>query len=594
MRGLLLVVTLAYAGGDEAAAPVDGKVVGALVEADIIHRSGQFRAADTGAIVDFALLPAAPILYLGTEGDLRDVPIGTTCEFWLRPVVQGEVTRVSRMSDLATNRVEGLEAEQQRQRHDAFLRVRGLAAVIDRVEGKRLIVDLLGDPASLRGLCQREGIDPARWAADRRNVHTVVANEELRTYNPHVDGQRSTVVGYESTPTDAYGRSGIRWVIEPSLMLEGFRKGRYVRLFAHPGWPVADMPFGETLYSEAPGVKPALEEPLHYPYRTDFANGHLPWYRPKPGAFPPLNSHHLVAGELLSADPDGRSGRFRADKIGSIVDFTLPPYGGVMYAGAEADLRDVPTGTRCLFSLHQDDGGTFTRATAIVDEATEMARAECSYRLDRVALGEGKILVARRHDRVKDDKEALIQPPDFGRSELAVDASTRVWKGGGRVGLDALVDGDSLLIDRSGQTATSRGVCVDIWAGTEASQLAAQRQQDRHDESLLREGVPGWIEAVEGKTMIVTFFCASRRALRSMMDTHKGGDRVRVWRVDDRLRPLDGPPVELRHTDERWEGPHAPRMGSSGTRWTMEGEGVDGRYQPGSIVRVARVGWPTH
>ncbi len=53
------------------------RVAGDLVEADFIHRSGQFRSSVTGELVDFALLPYAVIKYLDAEADLRDLPLGT-------------------------------------------------------------------------------------------------------------------------------------------------------------------------------------------------------------------------------------------------------------------------------------------------------------------------------------------------------------------------------------------------------------------------------------------------------------------------------------------------------------------------------------
>src|SRR5438045_3769174 len=77
------------------------------------------------------------------------------------------------------------------------------------------------------------------------------------------------------------------------------------------------------------------EEPsktdARYSFRTDFANAHLPWYQPKPGEFPPHHSDRRVSGELVSADFIHRTGQFRMSKNGELVDFTMPPYGSVIY-----------------------------------------------------------------------------------------------------------------------------------------------------------------------------------------------------------------------------------------------------------------------
>lgn len=576
--GLLVGLVVMVSAGDER------HVVGALVEADFLHRSGQVRVSG-GALVDFTLTPAAPVLYLGTEGDLRDVPLGASCVVTLGAGRSTECLRL--VVDSPTT--EAATAAQAR-RHGEFLRRRGLAASIVRVEGRRMAVELLGDPSSIDALLRREQIDPARWAAERRVVHVAVANEELRTYNPHVDGQRSTVLGFERVPTDNYGRAGIRWVIEPPLMLEGFRLGRFVRIFAHPSWPIADMPFGDSLYTELPNLKPELREPLHYPYRTDFANEHLPWYRPQTGVFPPAESHHRVVGELLAVDAGGRSGRLRADVGGEIVAFTMPSYGWVLRAGAEAELGDIALGTRVSVLMHPDDGGAFTRATAVVDEASSMAGELLSERLDEIHLDAGSLRVGRRHAPVKDDKEDLVQPPDLGRRELAVDARTRVWKGEAQVKLDALAVGDDLRVNTSGRTPWSRGMCVDIWAGPEAIKRGARLQQARVDERRLRDGVIGRVEAVDGKRLTLALFAGGRRAHRDFLDAHKGAGRLIVTRVDEGLNPL-GEPSIYRHVDERFEGTNAASMGFSGTRWWVEGDRPADILRPGTLVRIVRDGW---
>jgi hypothetical protein len=94
-------------------------------------------------------------------------------------------------------------------------------------------------------LFKDEGIVPSQWASEHRRIEAVVANQELRSYNPPVDKQGCKVVEARTVPADCYGSSGEQWVIEPDLLLEGFRTGRIVRLFVKPSWPIKDMPFGE-------------------------------------------------------------------------------------------------------------------------------------------------------------------------------------------------------------------------------------------------------------------------------------------------------------------------------------------------------------
>ena len=387
-----------------------------------------------------------------------------------------------------------LVTEQQRKRHFAFIKARGVPAWIDRTEGDRLTVTLFSsEPASLQALFEAENIDPDLWAKEHRRISVAVANEHLRTYLPNVTNKGATVQDFQSVPTECYGCSGVRWVIQPELMLEGFRKGRNVRLFVQ-SWPVEAMPFGEGLYAGGHDEEPADSkelEPADFPYRTDFGNENLPWYRLQPGKVPPDHSEHLVGGELMSVDAAHRSGRLRLDRTGERVDFALADVGKVLYLGADAALEDLPLGMRCLFSLYQDEKGAFTRAAVIEDEFTYLAANTITYRLEAAQLDAGKLIVARHPAPVKVDY--ILEPrvaPDFGRIELEVDAGTRVWKGDHRIKLSDLTVGDELLVNLAAQTPTSRGRCTDIWAGAETHRFATEQQRKRHTALIKERGVP--------------------------------------------------------------------------------------------------------
>ena len=274
-------------------------------------------------------------MYLNTEADLRDVPLGTRFLFFLHQDEKGEFTKVATMQDeftmLAghgfTYRVDeinlkdgklgvtkqklsetppdkgkaelvvsdktrvwrgetqyqadrsrgreynlligltggipnqpsrcsdiwvGIEThkfatEKLRQKHKAFIKFRGIPGWIDRVDGNKISVALFsGDRTSLQALLKDENILPQKLLKDHIRLHVAVSNDELRTYNPHVDNQASVLLEAKNAPEECYGFSGERWVMQPNLMLEGFRKGRIVRIFIE-GWPIEDMPFGEVL-----------------------------------------------------------------------------------------------------------------------------------------------------------------------------------------------------------------------------------------------------------------------------------------------------------------------------------------------------------
>jgi hypothetical protein len=570
------------------------RITGELVEADFIHRTGQFRTEGNGVLVDFTLPPFGTVSYLNTEADLRDVPLGTRCVFFLYQDENGAFTRAAFMQDEASllasqngtaNEDQQRATEQQRKKHLAFLKERGLPAIIDRVEGKKVTVTLLGDPASLAALCKDENLDPAKLAAEHKRVGVAVANEELRTYNPPVDQQGSNVLEYQSVPTDRFGCGGIRWVIQPNLLLEGFRKGRIVRIFKD-GWPIKDMPYGESIYPEVFNSETVETDPDHYPFRTDFANPQLPWYQLQPGQFPPLHSAHLVGGELVKVNPAQRTGQFRTDRTGDLVEFTLPPFAAIVFRNAEADLADIPLGTRCLFSLHQDAKGAFTQASRITDEFTHLVSYRVTYRLDTAFLDQDKLLVARHLPPMKDERDAMIQPPDLGRMELAVSDQTRVWKGDKQVPLTDLAPGDELLFNRTARTPTGQGRCADIWAGVDTHKAATEQQRTAHQALRKKNGHPAWIDSVNGKQLTITFFAASRSEFSAMVNYDPKGRTVYTLLCDQKLQPQSPTAEKMNVVTRLPEGNTAGTYGCSGVRWLIEPNELPADYRAGQIIRV--------
>ena len=544
------------------------RISGELVQADFIHRTGQFRTSENGELVDFSMPPYGAIRYLNAEADLRDVPLGTDCLFFLNQGPSGKFTRLALMQDRFSidaddgisyrldkvNLSEGkllttkhsvskkladlgtqellvseqtlvwkgdkqvklsdlaigdellfnlsgrsakgpgrctelwigadthkLASDRQRAKQFAFVKARGLPGWIDRVEGNMLTVTLFsGDSQTY----------PTTFMADLavgREVHVVVANDELRTWNPPVDQERSKLLEIQKVPVDGYGSSGVRVVMTVAHLLEGFRKGHVVRIFAG-GWPAKDQFYGESLMGYGYGrlrteeimELPPKEYPAQFPFRTDHGNDQLPWYQLKPGVAPPRFSDHLVLGELVKVDAGTQSGQFRADRTGTLVDFSLIPEASVQFLHAEADLLDLPLGTRCRFHLYQDGKGNFTRASLISDEFSYLARNDVTYRLEALKLNEGKLHVARQIPKVENSQGDLEQPPDIGAAVLLVSADTRVWKGDKQVSLSDLARGDALLINLTSEQPGSPSQCTDLWVGAETHKLATELQGKKH------------------------------------------------------------------------------------------------------------------
>ncbi|MEY4484172.1 MAG: hypothetical protein RL693_1624 [Verrucomicrobiota bacterium] len=80
----------------------DKRIGGELVQADFIHRTGQFRLNKTGELMIFKMPPYGAINYLNAEADLRDVPLGTYFLFFLNQDENGNFTRLATMQDQFT------------------------------------------------------------------------------------------------------------------------------------------------------------------------------------------------------------------------------------------------------------------------------------------------------------------------------------------------------------------------------------------------------------------------------------------------------------------------------------------------------------
>jgi hypothetical protein len=479
----------------------------------------------------------------------------------------------------------------QRSRRFAFLKERGLPAIIDAVDGRTLTVTFIANErSSLMELFKAEGIDAAKWAAEHRTIEAVVANQELRTYNPPVDKQGCRVLEARTIPADCYGSSGEQWVIEPNLLLEGFRKGRIIRLFVKPSWPVKDMAFGEGLYDHV--VEGDDPDAHAFPYRTDRANAALPWYQLQAGRFPPASSQHEVDGELVAADAAHRRGRFRSDDGGAQVDFTMTPSAAVLHLGAEGELGEVPLGTRLRFCLYQDGSGAFTRAALISDELSRFAASKLSWRIDKVEAAAGRLEVSRMTQEVVNYHGDKVRPPPLGHAQLSIDGQTALWKGDARIAITELTVGDEILFDHSGRTATSSGRCTGVWVGHDTIAQLIDRQRAKHVAATRARGMPAWIDSIEGKRLTLCFFAGVREDFRALLDGDPHGKQLSVQLLDDELHAHGAPVVKMWFRDHLPEGATAGTLGCSGQRWVIEPEQLPEGYRVGSIIRVAKLEWP--
>jgi hypothetical protein len=441
-------------------------VHGELVSADFIHRSGQFRTA-SGELMSFTMPPPAIMTYLGTESDLRDVPLGTKMEFLLVADEDGRFTR------LVGTKHGNAPDEAQRKRFIEFTKARGLAGWVEQTSGNTLTVTFFsGAPNEFA----------KTWGEDfskGKDVRVSVANDELRTWNAKTVAERATILEMQNVPVSGHGCSGRRVVIQAAHMLEGFRQGRVVRVFGS-GWAVKDQSFGECLinygYSHVPAPDfiecMAKHYPEQFPYRTEHGNRHLPWFKIKEGSPLPSHSEHLVFGQLTSVDDAAQNGEFKTELAGEKARFTMINTGakqpGIRFQaqgmeGAKAKLKDLALGQRYRFHMYQDAKGNFTLCSFISDDYSHLVLNSCNYQIQRLDPEMGRIEVTWQRLPVKNYNGDMETPPPFGHSILRIAPETRIWKGNEPSSLTNLKAGDLLRINLTAEFPGKPAHCTDLW-----------------------------------------------------------------------------------------------------------------------------------
>lgn len=477
VAGVCLAVVLACCTYARAAAPAFPQlssaesVTGELVEADFIHRTGAIRSSE-GKLTRFAMPPYAILTYRGTESDLRDVPLGVKLEFLLLPDEDGEPTRlVGTKPDRAKQ--DGAVDTEQRKRFVDFTKDRGVAGWIDETTDDTVTITFFsGNPE----------LFDATWAADfqpGQEMRVCVANDELRTWQPTSCGERGTVVEMKSTPIEGFGSSGRRITIKMNNMLEGFRPGRVVRVFGSD-WKIRNQNFQECLinYGYMQRGLPDFREctakhyPEQFPYRTDYGNRELAWFRPEEGFAPPMYSEHVMYGDLIAVDESGRGGEFRLEPTGETVKFTMLDTGARRsdifslsnnFEAAGVRLADLPLDRRYRFHMFQDPSGRFARCSYISDDYSRAVQNSLTYRVRSLDLEHGRIEVDWQGLPVHNYQKDLETPPPYGRSLLTITSETKIHSGSSDIAPSALKVGDPLRFNRASELPGRATYCAEAW-----------------------------------------------------------------------------------------------------------------------------------
>ncbi len=188
--------------------------------------------------IELDLTPATRV-YLGKQiGTLNDVAPGQKVLFNL---TWATLYGIGRCTDLWLDEESRQVASgQQLAQHRLHQKDRGLAGIIDAVDNQKriLTVTLFG------------GVDPALFddLQVKASAAVVVSEPTLQIYD-QVNDRKSGPILSKTDVAPKPGSSGVQIQVQPSLLLEGYRPGRIVRIFPS-SWPVQTLPEEETLWPE--------------------------------------------------------------------------------------------------------------------------------------------------------------------------------------------------------------------------------------------------------------------------------------------------------------------------------------------------------
>jgi hypothetical protein len=336
-----------------------------------------------------------------------------------------------------------------------------------------------------------------------------------------------------------------------------------------------------------------------------------PDYIPQPGQFPPPNSGHYIAGDIVTIDPMNRRGSLRPDGNGKddappLHSFAMLPYGMCWFNGAPAELRDIPIGTHVhgyFFLPPVGEENTipplparqakleikYNHALSLEDDFSFYQHRGQSWKVVSLDQAKGKLKL------VSAGKPA----PDgiSGGYVFDIDDVTRVWKARRLVDLKDIAPDTEVRFNLTwAQGWRDKEYTVsEIWLDAESWDFATELQRRRHVRYERQRWVPGWIDSVEnfdfgGGIVTLTLFGGMDQTLYNELKASQAAGfgvavaekTLRTWshRSDKKIgQVLD------------WKDLPNPPPGSSGQQIRLKFQELLDGYRPGRIVRVKSIDW---
>jgi len=246
-------------------------------------------------------------------------------------------------------------------------------------------------------------------------------------------------------------------------------------------------------------------------------------------------------GELVSLDLENRTGTFRNEATDERMDFVVEPYAELLHHGADGDLQDFTVGERAIFRIHPGEEGRPWRLTYIQSEMNFLNGHKEFYFVDAVDRETGRLTCRQ----AKADQSFVRTNELF----IDVDDETKYFRGGKPATFADVQVGTPLQTKTHGIGRGKDRLAKLVFLDVESLQKFQAEQQAVHARRMRDEGLPGFVDTIDGGTATLTLF----REAGSWAKKLKPGMTVRLAATGPD-RQAQGEPIEAQISSARMQG----------------------------------------
>ncbi len=234
-------------------------------------------------------------------------------------------------------------------------------------------------------------------------------------------------------------------------------------------------------------------------------------------------------GELISLDLKTRTGKFRNESDDSVMSFTVMPYAELLHHAANGDLQDFRVGERAIFRLHENEQGEWVWLTYIQDEMNMLNGHKEYFYVDKIDAAK----------RALDCTWANFDKSFIRMTNVLIetDGETRFWKVGAPAKFTDIKVGDKLRTKTHGAGQGKRRIAWEVFLDDESLLKFQAEQKAVHTARILKEGAPGYVDAVSGTELKLTLFNEGGDLAKQL----KPGQLVRVAPAGADRKPVAPP-----------------------------------------------------